>query len=130
MMNHSKPRSAKSAKKILNHHLFLYNQYIEMPAEAEEVCAVVDEIMQDYDSTSVLVVNEKFYLGDSNIKQYYSGCLGRKRLGLRKKIRVDSMTVEGDLIHLKWDAAPHFEEADATIYVHDNKIKYQKISFR
>ncbi|MFW1677088.1 hypothetical protein ACFVYJ_04820 [Pontibacter sp. JAM-7] len=128
-MNQSRKGNLKSARRILDNHIFLYNKYVDDIINVQRN-TVVDQLMEDYDSTSVLVVNDKFYLGEDSIKKYYENFLYDDFCPLKKKVQIETLIVEGDLVHLKWDAKPAFDETAEIIYVHENKIKYQKISYK
>jgi hypothetical protein len=101
-----------ATKKVLDHHLGAFAQGL-------------DELLRDYDDTSVLVTPDKTYTGLSEIRGFFKAFIEGADPNFWGAFKILNMTVTGEVAYLVWEAKPWVALATDTLYVKGEKIAVQ-----
>jgi hypothetical protein len=99
-------------EKTLDHHLGAFAQGL-------------DELLRDYDETSVLVTLDKTYTGLSQIRGFFKAFIDGADPKFWEAFKILNRTVTGEVAYLAWEAKPWISLATDTLHVKGEKITVQ-----
>ncbi|WP_175780639.1 nuclear transport factor 2 family protein [Burkholderia anthina] len=111
-MSTTTTRASEETTKVFDHHLGAFAQGL-------------DELMKDYDDSSVIVTPDKSYRGASEIRGFFKAFLDSAKPAFWEAFKVTSKSTEGEVGYLVWEAKPFVSMATDTLYVKDGKILLQ-----
>jgi len=111
-MSSATQKSDVSTKKALDHHLGAFAQGL-------------DELLRDYDESSVLVTPDKTYTGLAEIRGFFKAFIDGADPKFWEAFKILNMTVTGEVAYLAWEAKPWISLATDTLYVKGEKIAVQ-----
>jgi hypothetical protein len=85
----------------------------------------LDELLKDYDDSSVIVTPYKTYRGADEIRGFFKAFLDGAEPAFWEAFKVTSKSTEGEVAYLAWEAKPFVPMATDTLYVKDGKIAVQ-----
>lgn len=101
-----------ATKKVLDHHLGAFAQGL-------------DELLRDYDETSVLVTPDKTFTGLSEIRGFFKAFIDGADPSFWGAFKILNITVTGEVAYLVWEAKPWVALAADTLHVKGEKITVQ-----
>jgi hypothetical protein len=99
-------------KRILDHHLGAFAQGL-------------DELLRDYDDTSVLVTPDKTYTGTAEIRAFFQAFIEGADPKFWEAFKILKSTVHGEVAYLVWEAKPWVTLATDTLHVQEGHIVVQ-----
>lgn len=85
----------------------------------------LDELLQDYDDSSVIITPDKTYRGTGEIRAFFKGFFDGAAPGFWPAFRITSKSVAGEVAYLAWEARPWVTLATDTLVVKAGKISVQ-----
>ncbi|MDM0042326.1 MULTISPECIES: nuclear transport factor 2 family protein [Variovorax] len=101
-----------STETVLKHHLGAFAKGL-------------DEIMQDYSDSSILLTHDKKYHGKEEIRGFFDGFLKSVKPGFWEAFKINAQAIDGDVAYLVWEAKPFVNIATDTLVVRKGKIAAQ-----
>ncbi|MDF2180571.1 hypothetical protein [Neptuniibacter sp. CAU 1671] len=102
-------------EKVIYHHLGAFSNGI-------------DDVMADYNEESILVTQDKTYIGLNEIRTFFNDFIENSTSEFWEAFEVEHLSTEYNATLLVWSAVPFVEKAVDTIVVVDGKIKYQNFT--
>lgn len=111
-MSQTFEQAGEATKQILDHHLGAFAHGL-------------DEILKDYDDNSALVTPDKTFRGRDEITGFFRAFLEGADPAFWPAFKITSMSTEGEVAYLAWEAKPWVTLATDTLFVKDGKIAVQ-----
>jgi hypothetical protein len=105
-------QAGKATSQVFDHHLGAFAKGL-------------DELLKDYDDSSVIVTPDKTYRGADEIRGFFKAFLDSAQPAFWEAFKVTSKSTEGEVAYLAWEAKPFVPMATDTLYVKDGKIAVQ-----
>ncbi|KQP39969.1 nuclear transport factor 2 family protein [Pseudorhodoferax sp. Leaf274] len=99
-------------KQTLDHHLGAFAQGL-------------DELMRDYDDTSVLATPDKTYTGTAEIRAFFKAFIEGADPRFWEAFKITRNAVHGEVAYLVWEARPWVTRATDTLHVQGGRIAVQ-----
>lgn len=103
---------AQATKKAFDHHLGAFAKGL-------------DELMLDYDASSVLITPDKTYTGLAEIRSFFKAFIDGAAPEFWAAFKVLNSTVTGEVAYLAWEAKPWVTLATDTFVVKGDKFSVQ-----
>ena len=103
---------AQDTKKAFEHHLGAFAKGL-------------DELMLDYDQSSVLITPDKTYAGLAGIRSFFKAFIDGVDPKFWDAFKIVNSTVRGEVAYLVWEAKPWVPLATDTFMVKIDKISVQ-----
>jgi len=104
--------SASDTECALDHHLGAFAVGIE-------------ELMRDYDESSVLITGDSTYSGIEEIRGFFQAFIDGAKPAFWSAFKLLKRAIVGEVAYLTWEAKPFVTLATDTIVVKDRKIRVQ-----
>lgn len=82
----------------------------------------VDELLKDYDDSSMILTNSGHSRGLEEIRTFFSSFLASLPDDFWNDFQVLQKEVVGEVAYLVWSAKPYVALATDTMFIHDGKI--------
>jgi hypothetical protein len=103
---------AEATDQVFDHHLGAFAKGL-------------DELMKDYDESSVIVTPARSYRGLDDIRGFFKSFLDSAKPAFWEAFQVTSKSTEGEIGYLAWEAKPFVPMATDTLFVRNGKIVVQ-----
>lgn len=104
--------SAQATKKAFDHHLGAFAKGL-------------DELMLDYDESSVLITPDKTYTGLAGIRSFFKAFIDGADPKFWHAFKIINSTVTGEVAYLAWESKPWVTLASDTLVIKGDKISVQ-----
>lgn len=115
MTTHASPQTASAIGQVFDHHLGAFAKGL-------------DELMKDYDESSVLITPVKTYRGTGEIRAFFAAFLDSVDPGFWPAFTVTSKITEGEVAYLVWEAKPWVQLGTDTFVFKAGKIAVQTLT--
>jgi len=85
----------------------------------------LDELMRDYDDSSVLVTPDRTHSGANEIRAFFKAFIDDANPKFWESFKVIKSSVHGEIAYLAWEAKPWVPLATDTLFVKAGKIAVQ-----
>lgn len=107
-MSTSAIQAVEETTRVFDHHLGAFAKGL-------------DELMKDYDESSVIVTPDRSFRGAGEIRGFFKAFLDGAKPEFWDAFKVTSKSTEGEIGYLVWDAKPFVPMATNTLFVRDGK---------
>lgn len=111
-MIHASAQADAATERVFEHHLAAFAKGL-------------DELLQDYDDSSVIITPDKTYRGTGEIRAFFKGFLDGAAPGFWPAFRITSKSTAGEVAYLAWESRPWVTLATDTLVVKAGKISVQ-----
>ncbi|WP_235580852.1 nuclear transport factor 2 family protein [Pseudorhodoferax sp. Leaf265] len=101
-----------STKRTLDHHLGAF-------------ALGLDELLRDYDDTSILVTPDKTFTGSTQIRAFFKAFIEGVDPKFWDAFKITKTAVHGEVAYLVWEAKPWVKLATDTLHVRRDRIAVQ-----